>query len=178
MVWIPHRRKRAQMSATHPGADIEYSRAQGPSGAFAAVLASALLGALLLVVAQFTTLYEVHIASAPGPIKSVGTGSNHAYSLVPIALLAALLAYVAFRQRSRPALVALGLLGVVALVLTLAVDLPDAQKTGEVLRGGHYIQASSTPSAGLYMETLGSVALLIACGVGLLMGGRPERRGG
>src|SRR5213082_3234055 len=100
MVWILRPRKRAQMSATHPEAAIEYSRAQGPSGAVAAVLASALLGALLLVVSQF---------------KTVATGSNHAYSLIPIALLAVVMAYAVLRQGSRPALVALGVLGAIAL---------------------------------------------------------------
>jgi len=115
MVWILRPRKRAQLSATHPEAAIEYSRAQGPSGAVAAVLASALLGALLLVVSQFTTLYQVHLATSSSPIKTVATGSNHAYSLIPIALLAVVMAYAVLRQGSRPALVALGVLGVVAL---------------------------------------------------------------
>ena len=175
MVWILRPRKRAQLSATHPEVAIEYSRAQGPSGAVAAVLASALLGALLLVVSQFTTLYQVHLATSSSPIKTVATGSNHAYSLIPIALLAVVMAYAVLSQGSRPALVALGVLGVVALALSLAIDLPDAQNSGQLLRGGHYVMARSTPSAGLYMETLGAVALVISCGVGLLMVGvRPK----
>jgi hypothetical protein len=131
---------------------------------------------LLLVVSQFTTLYTVHVSTSSAAVKTVGTGSNHAYSLILVALLAVVLAVAVFRQGSRPAMVALALLGVIALVIVLAVDLPDAQATGLVLTRGHYIEASSTPSAGLYMETLGAVALLISGGVGLLLIGWPERR--
>jgi hypothetical protein len=37
------------------------------------------------------------------------------------------------------------------------------------------VQATSTPSAGLYMETLGAVLLLIAGGVAFLMVSAPRR---
>jgi hypothetical protein len=37
------------------------------------------------------------------------------------------------------------------------------------------VTASSSPSVGLYFETLGAVMLLIAAGVGFLLGGPPAR---
>jgi hypothetical protein len=170
------------MNATPPEAKPEYSRGSEPSGGLArigsavpaAVFAGGLLGALLLVVAEFTTLFEVHTALSPVAVTSVSTGSHHADALIPVAILAVLLAYGAWSQGSRPALVALGVLGLLTLVLALAADLPDAHATGLIAAGsGHYANASSTPQAGLYMETLGAAVLIVTAGLGLLLGGAP-----
>lgn len=139
-------------------------------GARTVIVAGALLGALLMLVAEFTVLYRVRVAATSTPIESVSGGSNHSYAFVPLALLAALLAYGAVRGGSRTALLALGLVGVVALLIALLGDLPDAHATGLVGSATtQYVNASSTPSAGLYMETLGAVLLIATCGVGLLM---------
>jgi hypothetical protein len=137
-------------------------------------LAGSLLGALLLLVAEFTALYQVHVATSTAPLESVSGGSNHAYAMIPIALLAAGLGIAVWRRGSRPALLALGLIGVVAVLIALLGDLPDAQAkglSGSAARG--YVSASSTPSAGLYMETLGAVLLIATCGLGFLMLGPP-----
>ncbi len=111
-----------------------------------AILAGGLLGALLLLVAEFTTLFEVSDGRAGPPVKSVGTGSHHAYALVPIALLAAALAYGVWRVGSRPALLSIGLLAVIALLIGLLGDLPDAHASGLLTNtGGRYVSASSSP---------------------------------
>ncbi len=181
------------MNATPPEAKDEYSRAHGasagsggssargrPSGysaVLAGVLGGGLLGALLLLVAEFTTLYEVHSASSSLVIKSVGTGSNHSYALLPLALLAAFLAFGVWRAESRPALLALGIAGVIALLIALLGDLPNAHASG--LLGSpatHFTEASSQPSAGFYMETLGAVVLIITCVSGFVMLGAPMPR--
>ncbi len=141
------------------------------------MLAGGLLGALLLVVAELTTLFTVRVATSPVPIKSVGTGSHHSYALIPIAVVAAVLGFGAFRHVSRPALPAIGALGIIALLIALLGDLPDAQATGLVRIANRYADASSSPSAGLYMETLGAVVLLITSGLGLLLGESPVVRG-
>jgi len=166
------------MSATPPEANVEYSRADRPSrgvsGAVAvipaAVLVGGLAGALLLFVAEFTTLYEVRTSATAGAISSVGTGSHQAYALVPVAVLAALLSWGAWRQGSRLALLAIGVLGVVAMLIALLGDLPDARASGLVLaKSGHYLNADSTPELGLYLETLGAALLILTCGLGLML---------
>lgn len=186
------------MSAT-PGANNEYSRGPGASnrgsrddfipsrrgiqrrstapagGVGGLILAGTLVGALLLLVAEFTSLYQVHVATSSTPLESVSGGSNHSYAMLPIALLAVLLGIGVRRSGSRPALLAVGVIGVVAVLIALLGDLPDAQATG--LAGSassHYVNASSTPSAGLYMETLGAVVLIATFGLGFLMLGPPS----
>jgi hypothetical protein len=133
------------------------------------------------VVAEFTELYQVHTSASATPVRTVGTGHNDSYALIPLAVLAALLGIGVFRAGSRPALLAIGLVGLVALLIALLGDLPDANATGLVGSAAtHYVSATSTPSAGLYLETLGAVVLIATCVLGFLGLGRPEpaRRSG
>jgi len=140
------------------------------------VLAGGILGALLLLVAEFTTLYDVRTSVGGFLVKSVSTGSNHSYAMIPIGLLAAGLAFAFFRAGSRPALLAIGVLGIVALLVSLLGDLPDAHASGLIgSPATHFQSASSRPSAGFYMETLGALVLLITCVSGFLMLGAPPR---
>lgn len=143
---------------------------ESPGLATIAVTLVALLGALLIIVAQFTALYHVHSAASSTAIKTVGTGANHAWAPIPIALLAAVLAFAVFRHGNRTALIALALLGVVTLLIALLGDLPDAHATGIVGSGAsQYVDGTSSPSAGLYIETLGAVLLLVSGVAGLLL---------
>ncbi len=187
------------MSATPPEANTEYSTspapirpvsrrrgrvregparppvATAPRALRAGVLTGGLTGALLLLVAEFTTLFDVQVATSTTPLRSVSTASHDAYALVPIALLAGFLAYAVWRASSRPAMLALGLLGLIALAIGLLGDLPDAHASGLVLQSSHYVSASSTPGVGFYLETLGAIVLLITCVSGFLMIGAPAR---
>jgi hypothetical protein len=138
-------------------------------------MGTTLLGAVLLVSSEFTTLFTVKVAGSAAPISSVRTASHDSYALIPIALVAVALAYAAVRKGGRPALFGLGALGVAALLIALIGDLPDAQATGTVgsaITG--FRQASATPGAGLYLETLGAIALVIAAGCGLLLSDRSD----
>jgi Na+/H+ antiporter NhaC len=146
-----------------------------PSGtARAAILAGALLGALVLLVAEFTALYTVNTATST-TVQTVGTGSNDSYALVPLAVLAGVLGIAVFRAGSRPALLAIGIVGVVALLIALLGDLPDAHATGLVGSAeSHFVSARTTPSAGLYLETLGAVMLIATCVLGFIGLGRPQ----
>lgn len=186
MVRILRARERAQMNATRPEADTEYSRAPGAPGGDSArlhgvgsgrqrllriaILGGGLAGALLLLVAEFTPLLHVRTSVSDQVVKTVSTGAHHSYALVPIAVLAAALAVAIWQTRSRQALVATGALGLVALAIALLGDLPDAQATGLVGSATtRFATASSSPSVGLYLETLGAFVLLITAAAGLLL---------
>jgi len=179
-----------------PEANTEYSRGSGASRAdarasqtdsrasrtgsraAAAVALGALLGALLVVISQFTTLYQVQSATGSMAIKTVGTGANHAWAPIPLALVAVCLAFAAWRYGNRAALAGLVVLGIATLLIALLGDLPNARSGGLIgSSAGGYVQATATPAAGLFMETLGAVLLMIAGGLGILMaaGPAPER---
>jgi hypothetical protein len=146
----------------------------GPAGAL--VLAGGLLGALLLLVAEFTTLFEVHTASSPGPIRSIGTGSHHSYAMALIAVVVGAFAIGAWRTGSRPALLAVGVLGIVSLLIALLGDLPDAHAQNLLVGSPttHLQLANATPSAGLYMETAGAAVLIITCVCAFILLGPPQ----
>jgi hypothetical protein len=189
------------MSATPPEANTEYSRGHGVfrhlQGDFsgssragspgatalvgatrAAFLIAGLLGAIVLVLAELTPLLHVSVSASSAPIKSVLTGAHHGYALLPIAALSVALTIGALRRVSRPALVALGILGLIALGIVLVGDLPDARASGLVGSSAtRFIQARSSPAIGLYLETLGAVLLLLASGLGLLLLGGVETAG-
>jgi hypothetical protein len=148
------------------------SRVAVPIGAI--VLGGGLLGALLLFVAEFTTLYDVHTPSSIGAYKSVQTGSNHDYAMLLIALVAGAFAVGAWRFGSRPALLGLGILGLIALLISLFGDLPDTNMNGLLRVGPNFVLASSTASAGLYMDTLGAALLLITSVSGFILLGPPK----
>jgi hypothetical protein len=180
------------MSAS-PGTESEYSRGsalsrrlitpgwaasggrsasvrRGRPATFIAVVGTAVVGALVVIAAQFATLYDVKVATSSIPVKTLGTGANHAYAPLPLALLAIVLALAAALLASRPALVGLVALGVATLLIALIGDLPDTHATGLIgSSAGQYVKGASSPSAGLYMETLGAVLLLVGGGVGFLM---------
>jgi hypothetical protein len=194
------------MSATPPEASTEYSRGSGASqtgggpsagrsaalragvlGPFdpglsgalrAAILGAGLLGAVLLFVAEFTPLYTISSSTSSTALKSVSTGSHDSYALIPIAVVAGALAYGAAVRGSRPALLALGVLGIATLLIALVGDLPDARATGVVGSSAtHFASAAASPQAGLFLETVGAIALLASSVCGLLLGGpAPTRR--
>jgi hypothetical protein len=173
------------MNASQPEADIEYSRGTDGSGAHSAasnaaaagrpsavqiaVLGAGLLGAVLLLVAEFMPLLRVHSSAQAGVLRTTSTGAHQSYALVPVAALAAVLAFSVWRSRNRLALVATGVLGLVALGIALLGDLPDAHASGLIRTASGFAEATSSASAGLYVETLGAIVLLITAGAGLLL---------
>jgi hypothetical protein len=174
------------MIASRPEADAKYSR-----GWFAfrralgrlngcsernwrvsprAVQAVALIGAAALALAEFEPLYRVQTDVGHQVVRSVSAGSHHAYALLPVAVLAALLAG-ALGRGGWPVPAALVLLGLAALGITLLGDLPDVHRAGVLgtpatgLRDAHTVAGVA-----LYLETLGAIALLAAGAAGLVFG--------
>ncbi|MFL5819646.1 MAG: hypothetical protein ACJ76S_03055 [Solirubrobacteraceae bacterium] len=152
------------------GIDPTYLAAAGLAVAAAA-------GSLLLVVSDFTTLFEARTVTAK--IGSVTGGTNHLYAMVIIGLVAAPMGWGAIRAGSQPAMISLAVLGLLAAGIALAFDLPDATGTSTLNRSFAYANAQAFPRVGFYLETLGAVLLIIAGGGALLLTGSrgrgPER---
>jgi hypothetical protein len=135
-----------------------------------AVQAIVLIGAAALVVAEFTPLYRVQTDVGRHIVRSVSAGSHHSYALLPVAMLAALLAGVLGRSgRTVPA--ALMLLGLTTLGIALLGDLPDLHRTGALGTPASGLRDAYTVAGqALYLEVLGAIALLVAGAAGVIFG--------
>ncbi len=161
------------MSASAPEATNDYSTRDRPSrpslggaaGVRLALCAMAMLAALLLVVSTFLTLYE--ISNGQATLRSVSGYSHHSVAMLLLGLAVVPMALGALRG-ARPAMIALGLIGVIVLVVAVAVDLPAA--TDEGLLAVTYEGASASPAIGFFVETLAGVLLLASGGLQILRG--------
>ena len=152
----------------------------------ALLLGAGLAAAILMVAAEFSTLRSVTVLTAPcadlaDPELRDGCApkghEQHAFALVLLGIATAAMTFGAMVGRSRPAAFALIVIGVVVLFIALALDLPDATKTGVI--GERFDQARAEAGPGLWMEIAGG-ALALAAGVAAAAGGlgpaRRERR--
>jgi len=140
------------------------------------VLALGLLAAALMVATEFSTIQSVRIGestcgAAEERLRDVcetGGGEQHNWSLLVLGVLTVLLAFGAAVGRSKPAAVALGLVGVVVLFVALVLDRPtlDDKRGLEVFFGE---QGTEPQTGGGYtLEILAGVLALLACGAALL----------
>lgn len=126
-----------------------------------------LLGAALLMLAEFLTLYEIRAAMAVPEGGSSSVGAHHSYALAPIAILLVPMALGAVRGGSLPAALATLALALAAVAITLLVDLPDVNETG--LIGEAYEQAEARPRVGFYVETLGATLAFVGAVLTLVL---------
>jgi hypothetical protein len=130
------------------------------------LLVPLILGAVLLIVAEFLPLYEIRVITAVPAGGEHSTGPHHGYALLVVGLAALPMAWGAVRGGSRPAAFALLALALIALFVSLAIDLPDLNETGPIAR--NYELAESRPQVGFFIETLGATLLLLGA-VGTLV---------
>lgn len=129
-----------------------------------ALLTLAVVGAALLIAADFSTLVQIKVITV---VKERLTGHDqHSWAMAVLGLAALPLAWGAARRHARPAMLGLVLIGVAALLIALIGDLPDTRETGVI--GQRYEEAAAQAGAGFYLETGGALLLLVA-GVGGLV---------
>jgi hypothetical protein len=139
-------------------------------------------GGLLLIVSDFLTLYHVDVVTAscsdlasPNLRDACTTtgGGHHGYALAILGAIALVMAWGAAVGASRPAGIALLVLGAASLAITLAVDLPDIHKTGIV--GDQFSNAEANPGPGFWLELVAAGLVATAGLLRLLV--RPRPRG-
>lgn len=139
-------------------------------GALVAVLGG--LAALLALAALFLPVYEITINGLPcepAQVELAERCSDNALpALIPLGLLALVLAIGAGPGGSRPAAVALALVGVAILAIVLIFDLPKLGAEGAIGRSFEFARTNLGP--GLVLEALAGVLALAA---GLLRVLRP-----
>jgi drug/metabolite transporter (DMT)-like permease len=136
-----------------------------------AALLLAVAGCVLLVVAEFSTLYEIQVITVVK--ESTDGGEHHGMALLVVAVAAAFMAYGGIVAGARPAQLALLVLAVAALVVVLAIDYPDVNDEGFI--GEAFERAKASPKNGFYLESLGAVLLLLSAVATLLLTPRAER---
>jgi hypothetical protein len=132
-----------------------------------------LAGALLLLVATFTTVIQITVGT-PSRVADVDVTQSgwdrHGPALIVLALLAVWLLASGLRG-SRTAMAGLLVVGIVALAIPTLADRPHVHDTGAV--GDVYVEATADPGTGYYLETLGGALLLLSGGALFVLGGTP-----
>jgi hypothetical protein len=175
--WGPRRSERTDMqrSAAKPhGSSVRLGFRVVSSPLRAALLALPLIGAALLIAAEFSTLYDVRVVTAVPDGGSFSAGGHHGYALGVIGVGIGVMTLGAVLGGSRPAAVAALVLAAAALAIALAIDLPDVHETG--LIGRTYDAAQAEPRAGLYLELAGGCAALLGAALILVLRPTAPRR--
>ena len=141
------------------------------------VLGLAAAAGLLLIVAEFLDVFSVYVGGASCEAVAspdvadlcAATGfERHTGALVVLGLFTLAMAWGASAGRSRPAGVALLIVGGVVLAVALLGDLPAVSAEGII--GTRYAEARAVPGLGFWLEL---VAGALALGAGALRVSRP-----
>ena len=127
------------------------------------LLACALAGAVLLITADFSAVRKVTVLTVTR--HQIRGGPEHLYALAVLGAVALPMAWGAAAGRSRPAMRALVVIGLAALGVTLAIDVPRLSDTEGL--GRLYDSAGGSATIGFARE-LGGALLLMASGIALL----------
>jgi hypothetical protein len=147
----------------------------GASGALRWGLAAVgVVGAALLVVSELVPVAHVKATTVVLPGSSRTGFDQNSGAILVLGLVALPMLYGAARAASRPAMVAVGALGLMALLIALIGDLPDVTKAGTIFTQ-RYEDAKAEPQIGFYLETLGAVLLLLS---GMLLTGAGRHQAG
>jgi|tagenome__1003787_1003787.scaffolds.fasta_scaffold20482863_2 hypothetical protein len=142
-----------------------------PNGLHVGLVLAGVLGVAALAVATFTTVIAITVGTTSRLARldtSLSGWDRHGPALLVIAALALVMLAGAARG-ARPAMAAVLVCGVFAVVVALGLDLPHLDDTGLV--GELYSDASAGPGVGFWLE-VGGAALLCVAGGGLLLAER------
>jgi hypothetical protein len=125
-----------------------------------------LAGAAVLFASELMTTFDL---TPPGidPQCAQSAADRHHYAPIVLAVAAIVAVVVVLLSGSKPAAVAVAACGVLALLIFLVIDLPDANNVGTIndTCGSieqSFIDAKAVPQVGFWMELLGSLSLAIS----------------
>ena len=142
------------------------------------------LAAAVLIASELMTTFEF---TPPGgeALAEQSAGDRHAYAQIVLAAFALVALAVAIVNGSKPAALAVAACGVLALLIFLLLDLPDANNVGTLDDARQsFFDAEAVPQAGFWLQLVGALGLAIT-GTALatltpdqLKGLRPRRNPG
>jgi hypothetical protein len=139
------------------------------------LLAVGVAAGALAIVAEFSTVSYVTVVTAtcedladPRLTDRCRLEGNerHSWAFALLGGFAILMAWGATVGRSRPAAAALVIVGGVLLALGFARDLPESSKTGLI---GEAYEATAHRGAGLWLELVSGVLMVVVGGLALLL---------
>lgn len=123
---------------------------------------TALLGALIVIISQVVTAYSLENEFGE-VLDTVNLLEKHGVLTAIIGLAAAVVLASAVATGSRSALIVMIGLGAAVILIFLIVDLPDSGSTGmfNTETAGN-LDATAKGEAGLWLELLGGIILILA----------------
>lgn len=147
-----------------------------------------LAAAGLLIASELMTTFEFTPPGAEA-LASQSAGDRHAYAQIVLAFFAVVAMVIAVSSGSKAAAMAVAACGVIALLIFLLLDLPDAGNVGTLDDSRQtFATAEAVPQAGFWLQLIGALGLAI-CGAALATltpeqltglrpgGGRPRKPG-
>ena len=125
-------------------------------------------GAGALFASEFMNTFQLASTSSAGPeFCNVEAAGRHHFALGILAIFALIAVIVAVTAGSKPAAIAVGVAGVMALILFLTIDLPHANNTGTLgpcnaTAAANFFDAKADPQAGFWLEMVGGLALALS----------------
>ena len=170
------------MSASAREATDDYSKHSEPSrerrGAVtrapAALLLTAATGALLLAVSEVLPLYEVVVGSLEEQQRTQPGWQSHGFAMLLMAL-ASIPMILGARRGARPAMLAVMVIGAIAVLIVITVDYPAVRQQAELREAARYEDARAKADTGFFVESLGGVLLLVSGGLMVLAPRRKAR---
>jgi hypothetical protein len=131
------------------------------------------VGAILLILSEFSTVTHVKVITVVLPKSERNGFDQNSGAMLILGLVALPMLVGAAWGSARPAMIAVGGIGVIALLIALVGDLPDVTKVGTIFRE-RYEDARAEAQIGFTFEWLGAVLLILSAGLMLLteMGGK------
>lgn len=120
-----------------------------------------LAAALCLIASEMMTTFEF---TPPGaePLQEQGGGDRHGNALALIAVFAIGALALAVFAASKPAATAVAVAGVLALLVFLLLDLPDAGAVGTLDDArGSFFDAEAVPQEGFFLSMVSALALAV-----------------
>jgi len=121
-----------------------------------------LVAALVLFASELMTMFEF---TPPGgePLDNQSSGERHGNALFVIAVFAIGALALAVFTGSKPAAIAVGAMGAIALLFFLLGDLPDAGQVGTLDDSrGSFFDAEAVPQEGFWLLMISSLALAVS----------------
>jgi hypothetical protein len=120
-----------------------------------------LVSAIALFASELMTTFEFTPQGGEVQLEQQAA-DRHGNALIVIAVFAIAALLFAVVTGSKPAATAVAVAGVVALLIFLLADLPDANTTGTLDTDQSFIDAEAVPREGFYMELIGALALTVS----------------